>query len=751
MRNPFKAQPNIPFLFFLSGISGLIYETVWFRMLIRVFGTTLEATSTVLAVFMGGLALGAILAGKKADGLKNPLKIYAGLELLVAFSALAATFLMAGLPALIAPLLPAGGTAGAAAAVPLIRLLVSGAVLLIPTVLMGATLPLLVSHLSSGVEDSGGKISRLYALNTLGAVLGVLASGYLLLGHVGEKGTATIAAALNLLIALRIFGLNPADRQPRAAAPAQSPEAAGGYRRLLFVMGISGFTALALEVLWARALIITIGNSVYAFSAMLGVYLLGIALGSLYAETRAGNTADPLPALARCQAAIAALSVAGLAAFYFIGRNTIAPKYIYSPITQASDIFSLFGWALLIIFPVTLLMGFFFPVAAQAGVRASGRVGSIGPLYGANTLGTILGSLATGFILIPQLGTKFSFIIMALLAALTGVFLAGLAGEAEKRRFAPWLAVSALLAVAAFALPDPVFNIINRRLEVNMPGMLAYYHEDRAGAVSVVFSNGGQTKSLFINGFSVSGNGSAGKLMSHFPLLFQKDPKEMFIIGLGAANTLHSGVVEGVHVTVAELIASVREAGPLFLKDWDELAAAGKFTVRLNDGRNELLRSRERYDAIVVDVTPPIYSSGAVNLYSRDFFKLARAKLTKTGVFSIWIPKPCFESDYFMMLKSLKEVFPYVNVWNFPNMPGFLALASNEELDFSPKLLDERIKRGKVRLELPGMSAGFINGTRFMNTAQVEGLSEPYPAVTDDKPYTEFPLARFMAFSPMWY
>ena len=145
MRNPFKAQPSIPFLFFISGISGLIYETVWFRMLIRVFGTTLEATSTVLAVFMGGLALGAVLAGKKADGLKNPLKIYAGLELLVALFALAATFILAGLPEFIAPLLPEGGTAGAAAAVPLIRLLVSGAVLLIPTVLMGATLPLLVS------------------------------------------------------------------------------------------------------------------------------------------------------------------------------------------------------------------------------------------------------------------------------------------------------------------------------------------------------------------------------------------------------------------------------------------------------------------------------------------------------------------------------------------------------------------------------------------------------------------------------
>lgn len=748
MKNFLKNHPNVPLLFFISGISGLVYETVWFRMLIRVFGTTLEATSTVLAVFMGGLALGAVLAGKKADGLRNPLKVYAVLELLVALTALAATLIMAGLPELIAPLLPEGGASGAA--VTAVRLLVSAAVLFVPTVLMGATLPLLASYLSGGPADSGGKISRLYALNTLGAVLGVLVSGYILLGHLGEKGTAAAAAALNLLIALRIAAFKPEPRLAPQAVQDRTPAEARGYRRMLLIMCVSGFTALALEVLWARALVLTIGNSVYAFSAMLGVYLLGIALGSLYAEERAASTQDPLPALARTQAAIAGLAVAGLAVFYFIGRTTLHPKYIYSPLTQASDIFSLFGWTLLIVFPVTLLMGFFFPVAAQAGVRASGRVGAIGPLYGANTLGTILGSLTAGFILIPQLGTKFSFIITALLAALTGAFLASLAGEAEKRRFTPWLTASASLAIAAFALPDPVFNIINRRLAVNMPGVLAYYNEDRAGAVSVVFSGGNRVKSLFINGFAVSGNGAAGKLMSHFPLLFQENPKEMFIIGLGAGNTMRSGVTHGVNVTVAELVASVREAGPLFVKDWKELLEAGKFSVRLNDGRNELLRSRKLYDAIVVDVTPPIYSSGAVNVYSRDFFTLARKKLSKTGVFSIWIPKPCFESDYYMMLKSLREVFPCVNVWSFPRLPGFLALASNNELDMDPAKLEARMKRGNVRKELPFVTARFITELRFMNNAQAEATAAPYPAVTDDKPYTEFPLARFMAFSPMW-
>ena len=750
MKNIFKNNPNIPLLFFISGISGLVYETVWFRMLIRVFGTTLEATSTVLAVFMGGLALGAVLAGKKADGLKNPLKVYAGLELLIALSALAATLLIAGLPELIAPLLPEGGAPGAALAVTGIRLLVSAAALVIPTALMGATLPLLASSLSSGATNSGGKISRLYALNTLGAALGVLAAGYLLIGHMGEKGAAILAAALNLGIALRVLLSNPPDRTPEPQAPA-TEEGARSYRSMLLVMGLSGFTALALEVLWARLLVLTIGSSVYAFSAMLCAYLLGIALGSLYAEERADSWLDPLPLLARTQAGIAGLSLIGLAAFYFSGSATLDVKYMYSPLTRAADIFHLFGWSVVIIMPVTLLMGFFFPLAAQAGVRAAGRVGAIGPLYGANTLGTILGSLITGFILIPQIGTKFSFILTALLAALTGALLATLAGETEKRRYAPWLAAGLVLAGASFLLPDPVFNTINRRFKAHLHGYLAYHKEDRAGAVDVVFGQGERVKSLYINGVAVSGNGDAGKLMSHFPLLFQEKPETMFIIGLGAANTLRSGVLHGVKVTVAELLKAVRETGPLFAGNWEQAEAEGRFTVRINDGRNELLRSRRLYDAIIVDVTPPIYSSGAVNLYSRDFFRTARSKLSKTGVLSLWIPLPCFESDYYMILRSLKDVFPQVNVWRFPKQPGFLALASENALELDLKVLESRIKRGNVRQELPYVSARFIADTRTMDTAAVDAESAKYPAVTDDRPYTEFPLARFMAFSPMWY
>ncbi|OGS52288.1 MAG: hypothetical protein A3J79_03280 [Elusimicrobia bacterium RIFOXYB2_FULL_62_6] len=744
---------NIPFLFFLSGVSGLIYETVWFRMLIRVFGTTIEATSTALAVFMGGLALGAWLAGRKSDAVRNPLRCYAWIELSVGCLAAGATILMINLPELMAGLLPAGAGAGAALGRGALRVAIAGAVLLPPTVLMGATLPLLTGYLARGPREAGGELSKLYALNTFGAVAGVLLAGFLLIGHLGETASVFAGAAINMLIALRIFAARP--QETSAAEPEAAPEPAegdkSGYRKLAWILALSGFSALGLEVLWSRLLILAMGNSVYAFSAMLGMYLAGIALGSLYAVRRPPPVDAPFEALARAQALASALALAGFCAFWLIGRNTVDIKYLYTPLAQASDVLALFGWSALIILPVTLVMGFFFPIAVGAGVKLSGRVGgSVGSLYAANTLGAIAGALGLGFILIPELGTKFSFIFTAVLTALTGAMLAWMGGEAVKRRYSAWIALPVIAALAAFLVPDPVFSIIERRIMRNRPGEIMFHAEDKAGAVTVCFAEKGAAQYLYINGFVVSGNGPAGALMAHFPLLFQQDPKEMFVIGLGAGSALRSGIMHRAHVDVAELVPAVAEAGPLFTPLWGELLKRNKFTVILNDGRNELLRTKKIYDAIVVDVTPPIYSSGAVNVYSRDFFRLARKRLSAGGVLSLWIPKPCFESDYFMILKSLKAEFHFVNVWSFPKNPGFLALGSNTELDMSPKTLEARIKRGRSRLDIPEVSAEFIAAHRLMNTDNVLADTAAYPEVTDDKPYTEFPLARFLAFSPVW-
>ncbi|MDT8287669.1 MAG: fused MFS/spermidine synthase, partial [Elusimicrobiales bacterium] len=629
-----KSAPDLRLLFFFSGMSGLVFETVWFRMLIRVFGGTMEAAGTVLAIFMGGLAIGALLAGRRADSLKEPLKVYALLEFLIALSGAAATIMIAGLPGVIGGWLPPAFSEGGW--VPVARFLLSSAVLLPPTVLMGATLPLLVKTAAPSAASSGRAISGLYALNTLGASAGVLLAGFLLIAWLGERGTVAFAAVLSTGVAFRAFlAAGSAPRSSRVAEPGPAPARRDGYRLMLAAMAFAGFSALALEVLWARMLVVMLGNSVYAFSAMLGVYLFGSAFGSLAAGRRGFLAADPLPLLARAQAALAAVAAAGTLFFFFAGRNVLDPKYLYSPLSSAYDLAGIFGWTFLIIFPATLLMGFFFPLAARAGVAWSRRVGSVGALYGANTAGAVAGSLAAGFVMIPELGTKFAFILVSLLAAAAGLLLALASGRAKLTAFAPWLAAAVMVPFSIFALPDPAYTIITSRIRANSVGDISYYREDRGGTVTVVLADGGG-RILFINGLIVSGTGAAGPLMTHLPLLLQEDARGIFVIGLGAGGTARAGLSHGASVTVAEMLPAVAEAAPFLINDWDEMSRDPRFRLVLNDGRNELLRHGTEYDAIIVDVTPPIYSAGAVNVYSRDFFMLASRRLSPSGIASVW-------------------------------------------------------------------------------------------------------------------
>lgn len=743
----FASSPDPRFLFFLSGISGLVFQTVWFRMLIRVFGGTMEAAGTVFAVFMGGLAAGAILAGRRADSVKEPLKAYALLELLIALSGAAVTALLAALPDFMGSRLPDFFLEGGVA--PLTRFLVSAAVLLPPTALMGATLPLLVRAAAPSAASSGGAISGLYALNTLGASAGVFLAGFVLIAWLGESGTAAFAALLNIGIALRAFFSPMSAPPPRVeAVPAAKPSRRGGYGLMLAALGFAGFSALALEVLWTRMLVVMLGNSVYAFSAMLGVYLLGSAIGSLASGAKRVLAADPIPLLARSQAALAAVAAAGTLLFFFAGRDTLDPKYLYSPLASAADLAGMFGWTFLIIFPATLLMGFFFPLAARAGVEWSRRLGSVGALYGANTAGAVAGSLAAGFVMIPELGTKFSFILVSLLAAAAGLLLALASGREKLRSFAPWLAAAVLVPFSIFALPDPAFTIITSRIRANSVGDVAYYREDRGGTVTVVSAYEGRSRMLFINGLIVSGTGAAGPLMTHIPLLFQEKPGEILVIGLGTGGAARSGLSHGAAVTVAEILPAVADAAPFLINDWDEFSRDPRFRLALNDGRNELLRSRTEYDAIIVDVTPPVYSAGAVNVYSRDFFRLAARRLSPSGMVSVWIPTPCFEADRCAILKSMGEVFPSLEVWAFPAQPGFLALGSFEAPDMSPEAVRRGLGKGNISRELPSLTAELLLARRLGPESKRLAMSG-CRAVTDDRPATEFPLINFLRSSPV--
>ncbi len=387
-----SSVPVLATLFFLSGVSGLIYQVVWFRMLARAFGVTVFAVTTVLVVFMTGLALGSFAASRLSPS-RPKLLTYGALEGAVAITASASTALMIKLPQMFGPMMVAFGASGAA--ITALRVLASAVVLLPPTFLMGATLPVLSAHVAEtrGTRATESGAGLLYGVNTLGAVVGVLLSGFVLLAALGERGTILLAVALSLAVGAGSFALG-ARGQERPLDGRPATERSGRARRVLLVAFLSGVCALSFEVVWFRILTLLLGNSVYGFSCMLGAYLVGVGLGSVAMARWASSLANPLRALGVLELTIALASLASLEVFLLIGLGHTEPRYAYGLIWNKGDFVSLFVSSLFIVLPATLAYGAFFPVAVRLAREESQEDDAlvVGRLYAATTLGNIIGS-----------------------------------------------------------------------------------------------------------------------------------------------------------------------------------------------------------------------------------------------------------------------------------------------------------------------------------------------------------------------
>lgn len=435
-------------LFFASGVAGLIYQVVWLRMLSRIMGVTIYATSTVLAAFMGGLALGSFVLGKYVDRQPKPLRIYGVLELLIGISAILVPLALAASMPLYAW---AYGATGEAAGV--FRVIYTLLVLLVPTTMMGGTLPVLTSCLVRSEGLFGKNFSLLYGLNTIGAVVGVLLCGFVTIGLFGEWISIFIGVALNLGVAVVALQLSAKLREGEAdavvtAAPEVEEAAAttispygDGIRRLVLVaFALSGFTALAYEIIWTRQLIIFLRTSIYAFSGMLAVFLTGIALGSLVMNKAVDRLKSPLLVFGGLELLVGFLSLFNL--------------YLFSPLDSnvARAVFGLSaaGWATLsIVLPLTLVFGMIFPTAAVCYAKSANKAGSaVGGLYSANTVGSILGALFAGFLLVPSLGSTNTVLVLAVINGLLGVTLIAM----EPARGWVWKGVSYAVSVPVILL-----------------------------------------------------------------------------------------------------------------------------------------------------------------------------------------------------------------------------------------------------------------------------------------------------------
>ncbi|MBI3268493.1 MAG: fused MFS/spermidine synthase [Planctomycetes bacterium] len=758
MRSPLAA-PVLPGIFFFSGLAGLLYEVVWLRMLVRAFGCTTYATSNTLAVFMGGLALGGCAAGRWAARSRSPLAAYGLVELLLAAAGAAASWGAAWLPETFAALCPDGPPH--ALSVAAVRSLVTCLVLGAPTFLMGATLPLLAEfHARSraGRRADGGAdpTALLYGANTLGAVVGVLFSGFFSLGEWGEARTLAAAVALNVLAggaALALSRRTASAGEARSAASAApettTDDAARGAgvlaSRVTLLMAVSGFCALGLEVLWSRMLVLLVGTSVYGFSAMLSVYLAGLGLGSMACAWWLRKPRPLERAFTVLQVGAGVLAAVSLWTYYRLGLERSDPAYLYSPLHGLSDFFSLYVVSTAVVLPTPLLYGALFPLAARlADPSGSGR--GVAWLYTLNTLGSVAGSLGFGLLLIPWLGTQGSVCLLVVLhfalAALASAWGPRAPRPAPAARALGTVAVASAgaIAVLALSIPDPFRAILQGRLPKGAE--LAFHHEGASSTVTVVRE--GEQRFLYINGIVVNAKGALGRLMAHLPLLYVPAPRRALVICQGVGNTFRAAVDDGVEVDLVELEADVVANFATFWQDAEAYQRHPKVRVVVDDGRHFLLVSSGTYDMIVVDGSPPIFSAGTVNLYTREFVRRARDRLSPDGVLALWVPFGCFQEDFWRIARNFTDAFPSTAAWSTPVSPGVLLLGSRAPLGRDREVIDRRIAERGLLARDDWMSGAVVEADQLGLDGMLRRRTGAYEPVTDDRPYTEFPLPRFL-------
>jgi spermidine synthase len=731
--------------FFCSGLSALVYQVLWLRMLGWVFGVTIYAASAVWATFMAGLAIGSYVAGVAGDRVRNPLRWFGATEILIGATALGTPWLLEALQQLyvrLYPSLPEG-----LAALTTARLLMAFAVLIVPTVLMGATLPLVLKASTFRSSSLAEQVGLLYGSNALGAIVGTLAAGLYLIPELGIQRTFLVAAALNVLVGSSAVALSLVAR-PDSAAPAPAESAAGpdtapiadrrGLQVILVVFTLSGAVSLALEVVWFRVLTLFLRPTVYGFSIMLATILAGISLGSYLATPLLGRRIRWMTVLAAVELAIGIAVVLSFRPLVYLNQLTgelapalsrIMPDYLVYPIAGS----------LLAIFPTALLMGIAFPIGlrlwASHGSHTAERVGLF---YSLNVAGAIVGSLAGGFLLLPRLGSEGSLALLAGISFLSGIALLVVARGPAPGRLAIGAAGAAIFGWAVWTSPDPFVQFMAQRYA----GTGLVWKEEGVEATVVVHQLGAGPNSRLL--MTINGNHQAGtdfpttfthRRIGHLPMVVHPGARTALVIGLGGGATAGAvSIHEGVDVDVVELADAVVSAARYFAPINYDVHTRPNVHLRVDDGRNYLMLTPKRYDVITADITQPIFA-GAGNLYSREYFQLMRRVLKPGGIVMQWIPGT--EAEYKLIARTFLSVFPETTAW----AGGSLFIGSLEPLklrrqDFEWKLAIPGRAQGMkdVRIEtFDALLASFTAGP-----AEIRAFIGEGPLLTDDRPLAEY-------------
>ena len=668
--------------FFVSGFAALLYQTAWTREFAFLFGTSELAVVAVLAAYMGGLALGAAAAARYVGRLTRPVLAYGLMELGIAICALGVPFGIRIVQALYLSI--AGGLDAPPETLPLTTALVHllGAfIVLVPcTALMGATLPMLARYAVSEDAQVGPRIGVLYAINTLGAIAGTLVAAFFLLPEFGLRMTVFIGVAGNAIVFLAAAALARGMTEMEPESEFVDAEARHRFHWILPAMMLSGAVSFVYEVLWTRLLGQVLGGSTAAFASMLASFLLGIALGSAIASRFAKTRSAAALGFVLAQLGI------GVLAFFAFRAADYLPDLMHRVGAHPAAPAAGAAVAGLVLLPVTLCIGATFPFGVRLLALDAEEAGTVsGRVYAWNTVGSILGAILAGFILLPALGLENT----ALVGVTTSLLLATTAAwfSVPRHGFFAGASVVVLLAFVVVGLPVPDRLLMHSAMSgQRIPGELFYLGVGRSATVTVVEDTQGWR--LLTNGLPESGvdreevpdvSFNETAWLSLLPTAARPDTDKMLIIGLGAGRTLEAAASSVSHIDVIELEEEVVTANRLIPRKSNPLDEE-RVHLRLGDARGAMTLSNATYDAIVSQPSHP-WTSGASHLYTQEFFDLVRSKLVPGGIFVQWIGANFVDVELFgNLMASMTEVFPYVHVYR-PVSAALVFMASDEPID----------------------------------------------------------------------
>ena len=729
-------------LAFLSGSAALTYQVLWVRQLGLVVGVDVYAVTTCISAFFGGLALGSLVFGRRADRTQYALRSYAFLELGIALSGMAATIALSHGAPLFVYLQQAIG---------IFAWLLGFFLVGFPAFLIGGTLPLLFRSWSpeASIAKGGG---LLYALNTAGGIAGALWTPFLLIPHFGIRGTAFVAASVNIVVASAAF-LRARNQSTRERVPREAVESArldDEARFAVILYGIAGGVALGYEVIWTQAIVPFMSTRTFAFAVVLATYLAGLMFGSALSSRFADRLKDPWGAFAILISSAGILSfllVAGLGRWLLVLQTQAEAFALSATGSVLAGMCARFAVAACsVVFLPTVLLGAAFPVVLKLAVGPR-RIGSdVGHILAYNTFGGIIGTLLSGFVLVPAIGLIRTLGLLAGVAGVVGVTAVfGTGARTKSLRYAVFSIASVSLLLA---LSVPSNRLAEALTVARGGGQVVFYQETAEGTVAVLQETRENTDfhRLYIDGVSNSGDAMPSlrymRLQALLPLIIaSQTPKSALVIGYGTGIT--SGALLAVDSlekrVCVELLPGVVQASRLFRGNFSG-ATDPRLQIRTGDGRRELLRSSERYDLITLEPPPPS-AAGVANLYSSNFYNLAAKRLQPGGMLAQWLPIGTQNlDDSRALVRSFIDVFPYATLWT-TELHEMLLVGSSQPIVLDVDRIANRFHQSQVEAALREVgisSPAALLSTWVTDRAGLEKFAAGAAPVTDDRPSIEY-------------